>query len=319
MLYSTGSYSRHILASILETCVKRLLQVLEKRRDKRTLKYILTKYDAAGNIFLIVRSKSSIATQKQKAIYAKLALKMCANLTGASADGLLVVSSATNADFSMDVFNADGSWAERSGNGLRATVAYASQSLKRKKSWTVSCGSDVVAARIIEQSPKVGVLISAEVGSPVFAQTTMANLTVNRIPQLQTLKIGAKTIKYMPVEIGNPHAVIPVRAFPRDWETIGHRVSKHRAFKNDANVEFVKVVNRGKVEVRIFERGVGPTSSSGTGACAAVSVSKILRLVSSKVKVQFPQEQLTVNWKSIDSPIIVEGLAKELFTVQVTV
>ncbi len=275
------------------------------------MKYTFTKYDATGNVFLLCRSNSSLSSEIRKAVYSSLAQKICAPLTGAGADGVLVLSPARGADFTLDVFNADGSWAERSGNGLRAAAVFAQNEISRQKSWRISCGGSVITASVLKKTSPCVWQVSTEVGYPEIESAKLSELVA-----------GSKSIKYLPVTIGNPHAVIPVRAFPKDWVEIGRRVAVNRRFSEGVNVEFVKVVNRRRVEIRIFERGVGPTSSSGTGASASVAAMKVLGKVSGNVAVdsidlQSTKQRLDVSWIGLDEPVCVKGPVKELFTLQV--
>ena len=246
---------------------------------------------------------------------------MCARLTGADADGLLVIGPSKYTDVALDVFNADGSWAERSGNGLRIAVAHARKRSPRRKRWTISCGGDVVNAEVLRSVSGTETTIATEVGDPIFDASRKDSPPASS-PELKILRVGKTHVSYFEVEVGNPHAVIPLRRFPRDWKTIGEHISTHKRFAQGLNVEFARIVSPRKIEVKVFERGVGPTCSSGTGASAAVSALIATRQVSSKVTVHFPGEDTTghtlvVTWKDTSRPIVVSGSVRRLFELQV--
>ncbi len=282
-------------------------------KNEIVLKYTFTKYDATGNVFLLCRSRTSLFSGKRKAEYSAVARTMCAPLTGAGADGVLVLSPDKGVDFALDVFNADGSWAERSGNGLRAAAVFAQKEISRRRNWKISCGGAVITASVLEKTSPETWQVSTEVGYPEVERA-----------KLNELVIGSKRIKYLPMTIGNPHAVIPVKSFPKDWVEIGRRISSSRRFRDGVNVEFVKVVNRRKIQIRIFERGVGPTGSSGTGASASVAAMRVLGKVSGNVTVdsfdlQSVKQRLNVIWSGSDEPVHVRGSVRELFTLQVKI
>ncbi len=164
-------------------------------------------------------------------------------------------------------------------------------------------------------------MIATEVGCPVFENSLADLLERGERPKLKTIRIGKRSMSYLAVEVGNPHVVIPVRAFPKDWQKVSERISTHRQFTGGVNVEFTKVVTSRKVEVKVFERGVGETKSSGTGASAVVSALNTLGKVSAKTTVHFSQpdatgERLVVSWKDKLQPIVVSGTVRRLFDIE---
>jgi diaminopimelate epimerase len=272
-------------------------------------------------MFLLCRSRLSLVSDKRRSEYGNLARLMCSPVTGAGADGLLALGPAKDADFTLEVFNADGSWAERSGNGLRAAVVFAQKDSPRRRSWRILCGGDIVTAKVLKKTAASEWQVAAEVGSPKFDTSVIRQLENGETPKLRELVVRRKRVKYLPVTIGNPHAIIPVRTFPREWVEIARGFANHRRFIEGVNVEFVRVVNRRKIEMRIFERGVGPTGSSGTGASASVAVMKALGKVGGSVTVesldlQSVRRRLDVSWVDESQPITVKGSVKELLTAQ---
>lgn len=262
----------------------------------------LSKFDASGNTFLVCRSFGRATPQADRKRYGSLARRLCSGSAGFAADGLVVISSAARADFHMDVFNADGTWAERSGNGLRSAVAFAAAS-SRKKKWQVECFDDTIPAEI--QSASGGKRsISASIGTPASAPA-----------ELRTqIQVGLRKINYCPVSVGNPHAVVQVRNLPADWQQQAIGLAASGAFPDGVNVEFAKIINRRNVDALVFERGVGPTASSGTGAAACVVALRRLELLDATVRVSFPEHTLQVKWAGEGKPVFIHGPVVELFS-----
>lgn len=262
-----------------------------------------TKYDAAGNTFLVVEQGAKAVDRR---LYRRIAQELCDPGRGVGADGLLLMRPSSRADFALDIFNADGSWAERSGNGLRAAIAHALCERAGKTNWTIACQRECVAAKIISYSPQQTV-IQSEIGLPEFFEPeyTGTTLKISQAPQLTALR---KTYRYMRVSIGNPHIVIFVRSIPKNWIEIGRNISKSARLRNGANIEFVRPVGPSKIEVRVFERGVGPTESSGTGAAAALVALRTVGKVNKRAVVDFGLQKLSVSWTAemvtVTGPVI---------------
>ena len=114
----------------------------------------------------------------------------------------------------------------------------------------------------------------------------------------------------MPVtclSVGNPHTVLFVEDFNFDWKTLGADLEFHKAFPNQTNVEFVKIITRRKIEVADWERGVGPTGSSGTGAAAAVCAAVVAGQVDRKCEVKFGTGSLSIDWSEDTNHIYLTG------------
>lgn len=279
-------------------------QMKKMRKMKRLT---LSKFDASGNTFLVFRAVDKSTPESKKKRYGDLALKLCSRDVGFCADGVVVISDTAGADFHMDIFNADGSWAERSGNGMRSAVSFVSVG-SRKKKWLVECFDETVSAEIIVSSESRK-KIMASVGIPQIAEHGGNSADGLRYQ----LKVGMRSISYSPVSVGNPHAVVQVRNFPADWQAQASGLGASGGFPEGVNVEFAKIVNRRNVEVLVYERGVGPTASSGTGAAACMVALKRLDLVDGNLKVKFPKHALNVKWSGEEEPVFVTGNVSEVF------
>jgi diaminopimelate epimerase len=212
-----------------------------------------SKAHAYGNDFLFVRS-DDVAD----AALDRLARDMCARHTGAGADGLIVYDGDA-AGASMRLYNADGGRAEVSGNGVRALGAL----LLR-----------------LDDRPQAALTIYTDAGPKALVrtrrdgarQTFRASMGMPRdVRHLMPIEVAGEAVQVASLDMGNPQAVIlgPLPDEPR-FRRLGAALERHEMFPQGTNVEFADVEAPDRVRILIWERGVGPTSSSGTGSCAAL-------------------------------------------------
>ena len=214
-----------------------------------------TKMHGLGNDYVVVN-----ADRHPIADAPGLAKAACNRRFGIGADGLLLVSGAEGgADFRMRMFNVDGSEAEMCGNGLRCAARYA------REEGLIGGSGDVVAAT------GAGPLRIRFGESP---DDITVDMGAARVGTAQTLEIDGDVFEYVPVSIGNPHAVIYVDDVDdAPVTTLGPRIETHERFPDRTNVEFVEITSTGSVRQRTWERGCGETLACGTGACAVAAAS----------------------------------------------
>jgi diaminopimelate epimerase len=214
-----------------------------------------TKAHAYGNDFLYVP-----ATALADADHAASARRLCDRHRGVGADGLILYT-LTPQGATMKLLNADGSPSELSGNGLRGLAAIVAREWRRTGRESerdvvveTTAGSKRLA---LEDIAGMSYLFAAEMGPP----TGIAE---------RRLEAAGETVTATVLAVGNPQCVVLGR-LPDDerFERLGPALERHPAFPNRTNVEFAEVESPGRVRIRIWERGVGPTESSGTGSCAA--------------------------------------------------
>jgi diaminopimelate epimerase len=218
------------------------------------------KAHACGNDFLIINEH--LAARR----HADLARKLCSRNTSVGADGIEFLERRPNGEFFLRLFNADGSEAELSGNGTRCVAAWLAHSEGLKETALGTHGG-VRNCRVIEASDP-NYLIESEMGVPrVMPRTIVVD--------------GVGNVAGAMVNVGNPHFVIlvetadfSVQGLP--WQEIGGRISSSPLFPHGTNVEFVRVLSEAEIAFRIFERGCGPTTSSGTGTCASSAAAMVL-------------------------------------------
>ena len=223
------------------------------------------KAHACGNDFLIL--EEAVAGS----VHAALARRLCARNTGIGADGIEFLDRQSarraNGEFFLRLFNADGSEAELSGNGTRCVAAWLARSEDLREVALVTKGG-VRRCRVMQANGPL-YLIESEMGVPRVAARTI------EIP-------GVGAVAGAMVNVGNPHFVLFVEredfgAHGMTWQELGARISSNPLFPQGTNVEFVQVRAADEIAFRIYERGCGPTLSSGTGTCASSAAAMILR------------------------------------------
>lgn len=219
------------------------------------------KAHACGNDFLII--EESLAQRR----HAELSRKLCARNTSVGADGIEFLDRRPNGDFFLRLFNADGSEAELSGNGTRCVAAWLASNEGRQN---VALGTHggVRTCHVVEAADPL-YLIESEMGIPRVMPRTIELPGVGNVP-------GAM------VNVGNPHFVLFVdtddfSAHGHTWQQLGAHISNSPLFPHGTNVEFVRVLSSSEIAFRIYERGCGPTTSSGTGTCASCAAAIALR------------------------------------------
>jgi diaminopimelate epimerase len=254
-----------------------------------------TKMHGAGNDFLVVRSAG------EERDWNTLSVAMCHRNLGVGADGLMLVLPSDRADFRMRLFNADGSEAEVSGNGVRCLVKYAvERGIAQARHGIVSIEAihDILQARIFIEDDRV-VRSRLSMGIPRFEPADIPVLTRQPAPVLDmTVDIGDNQVAVSCMSIGNPHAVQIVESGPAAYplETVGPRVESHAAFPARINFGVARVLAPDRMDVRVWERGAGETLACGSGCCAAMVVARIKGLVGDKVDITQPGGLLTVEW-----------------------
>ena len=219
------------------------------------------KAHACGNDFLILEEQ--LAQRR----HAELARKLCSRNTSVGADGIEFLERRANGELFLRLFNADGSEAELSGNGTRCVAAWLAKS-EGLTEVALGTHGGVRACRLIEADDPV-YLIESEMGVPRV------------MPRAIELP-GVGVVEGAMVNVGNPHYVLFVdsddfSAHGMSWQELGAKISTSPLFAHGTNVEFVKVLGEEEIAFRIFERGCGPTTSSGTGTCASSAAAMALR------------------------------------------
>lgn len=246
-----------------------------------------TKAHGAGNDFLL--SWSDLVPGGDRPLIARA---ICNRHTGIGADGWILLRETT-----IQLFNADGSAAEISGNGTRCAAALLLDSGGAQGDVTITTGAGPKHLRLIDRSGRRFVF-EMDMGQPVFQQ--------DQVRFLLPLRHGAKEVAIL--DVGNPQCVVFVDRFPPDWETLGAEIEGHPHFPKRTNVSFVRAVDRHTIEARFYERGAGVTLSSGTGSTGAAVASILRGVAASPVRVLASGgEALDLRW---DKSVYLTGPAE---------
>jgi len=230
---------------------------------------------ACGNDFLLIEGMHAPDD------LAGFTRRICDRHCGIGADGVEWLFPVSDADVRARLLNADGSEAEISGNGTRCVAAW----------WALEHGKQKVVVRT-GAGLKTCTLLGGN-GKEFEFETEMGEPQVGEEFSIQ-LAFGQ--VRGVPVSVGNPHFVVFVEEFAPGWQAEAAEIGKHHDFKYGINVELVRIRNKEEIDARFFERGVGETSSSGTGSCAAAVASIFTQKAISPVVVLAPGGAQTVRW-----------------------
>ena len=268
-----------------------------------------TKMHGLGNDYLFIETEKNAIDDP-----AELSRRMSHRHLGAGADGIILIMPGDAAEFSMRIFNADGSEAETCGNGIRCFAKYVyERGLTDKTEFVIDTlgGPNRVALEC--DNGKV-VSVRSNMGRPKFERSEIPMEGPPGQAIEEALELDDEVVKVTCVNVGNPHAVVFTEdATKIDLAKIGPKIENHPKFPERTNVEFVNVIDRENIVMRIWERGSGITMASGSGSCGAALASMITGRVERKVQVHLVFGQLGVEWAE-DGDVYQEGPATEVYT-----
>lgn len=261
---------------------------------------LFTKAQACGNDFLVITEEAAGESDR-----GELARRLCARTTGVGADGVAFLRPSGRLSGQIRLYNADGSVAEISGNGTRTVAAWMAE-VAGAGPGEVLCietgaGTRLCTIDAVERAGGYRVQVTTGMGVPTLEEATVS------------LGDGAR-IAGVRVSMGNPHLVALAdderfTVAGRPWERAGAEICTHPDFPRQTNVEFLRISGPGEVEIRIFERGVGPTMSSGTGTSAAAAAAIARWGCRPPLRVLAPGGTQVVAWEGADRELLLTGPA----------
>ncbi len=271
------------------------------------------KFHGFGNDYIVIeREKMGPSVS-----LTDLAVEICSRSTGVGADGIAILEKrdGTDADYFCEIVNPDGSLAGFSGNGTRCAVAY----LHFSGSWTgkrlrLGTRSGVKVYDLIEKRGEGEFWFEAEIGKPRFSSDEIPVITPSPRDRVveEPITIDGDDYTFSAVNVGNPVACIFVDDFDIDWRAVGRSMETHERFPERVNVVFVSVTDRENIAIRIWERGAGETSASGTCASGAAVLSALLGKTGRRVDVDSEGGTTTIHWRE-DDEIVIKGSAELAF------
>ncbi len=246
----------------------------------------ITKMQGCGNDFVILDYSEY---EKINMPMSDLAVKLCDRHFGIGADGMIIPDTKPNGetDIAWYFYNSDGSTAQMCGNGMRCFAKYVyDKKLVDKKQFSVKTLAGIIKPEIQDNGT-----VKVNMGTPILEDA--------KIPFKgeRTVQIRDKKFDLTPVSMGNPHCIIFTQEDPMHLaQNYGPDMEKHPYFPEKTNTEFVKILSRNEIDMRVYERGCGITLACGTGACASVVACVLNNLTEQNVKVNLLGGSVNVEW-----------------------
>ena len=235
---------------------------------------------------------------------------------GIGSDGLILIDKPenNNSDFKMRIFNSDGSEAEMCGNGIRCVAKFIHDNeLSNKDKISIDTLSGIKKVKIIEDNNGTCNDVIVDMGEPIFQDKNIPYDVYEPFNKDLDLNVNGEKMRFTVVSMGNPHAITFVDDVDSiEIEEIGPVVENNPIFPNKTNVEFVQIIDKNNIKVRVWERGAGETKACGTGACAAVVASGLNGYTDENVTVRLPGGILKIEWGK-DNHIYMQGPATSVF------
>jgi diaminopimelate epimerase len=269
-----------------------------------------TKMQGCGNDYVYV---DCTVTQLENP--AEIARKVSDRHYGIGSDGLILIKSSDKADFFMEMYNADGSRAQMCGNGIRCVGKYVYDfGLTDKTEISVDT---LAGIKYLKLNVKNGRTESVRVnmGSPILNAAEIPVISPNTQAVDEPIEVDGKLYRMTCVSMGNPHAVVFVDSTDNlPIEEIGPKFENHERFPERINTEFVQVIDRRTLKMRVWERGSGETLACGTGACASLVAGVQNGLCEDCAKLVLLGGTLEITWDRKANVIYMEGPAATVFT-----
>ena len=261
------------------------------------------KMHGAGNRIVVVDQRRDDLPPPDRATLRRLG----DDATGLGFDQLMWVGPPRNGsmDASYRVFNADGGEVEQCGNGVRCVAAMLAAEANGKRDLRLGSLAGLIETRVLDDG-----LVAVNMGAPVFDP---ARIPFDAAQESQRYEIAVDDGKLVAsvLSMGNPHCVLEVDDVARaEVVRLGQALGRHARFPAGVNVGFMRVRDRGNIDLRVHERGVGETPACGTGACAAVVAGRRLGELDETVSVHLPGGRLVVSWKGASEPVWLTGNAE---------
>lgn len=270
-----------------------------------------TKMQGCGNDYVYIDGgKERIPAEKKPAFVRRLSDRHF----GIGGDGVIFINPSDKADFEMEMYNADGTRAEMCGNGIRCVGKFVyDKGLTEKTDITVISAGKVKYLTLFVKDGKVET-VKVNMGAPELAAALVPVVCDKGQAVDEPVAVQGKEYRMTCVSMGNPHAVVFMDDVESlNIETIGPHFENHERFPKRTNTEFVKVIDKSTVQMRVWERGTGETLACGTGACATVVACVLNGLTGETVTVKLLGGDLLVTWDRAANLVYMTGPAATVF------
>ncbi|MBD2245541.1 diaminopimelate epimerase [Nostoc sp. FACHB-888] len=271
-----------------------------------------TKYHGLGNDFILIDNRLS----SEPVVTPEQAIKLCDRHFGIGADGVIFALPGENGtDYTMRIFNSDGSEPEMCGNGIRCLAGFLADlegEFRNKDSYRIHTLGGVMTPQLLSNGQ-----VKVDMGLPrLLAGEIPTTLTPNEEKVIsQPLEVAGQTWDVTCVNMGNPHCITFVEDVAAiELETIGPKFEHHPVFPQRINTEFIQVVRSDYLKMRVWERGAGITLACGTGACASLVAGVLTEKCDRTATIELPGGSLQIEWSEIDQRVYMTGPAERVFT-----
>jgi len=271
------------------------------------------KMHGLGNDFIMLDDRDKAIAGHTD--YPDLAVRLCHRRLGIGADGIILARHSHTHDIRFVILNSDGSEPEMCGNGMRCFAKYLYEgNILAKDEIRVETLAGTVVPRISQKENGQVVSVCVDMGPPRLVPEQIPVVHDGDTALGVPIETGQGEVRVSCVSMGNPHAVIFVDDLSRtDIETIGPMVENHPCFPEKTNVEFIEVLSRTALKMRVWERGAGITLACGTGACAAVTAAHLTKRAGRQVRVHLDGGDLDISWDESSGHIFKTGPARTAF------
>lgn len=277
-----------------------------------------TKMHGCGNDYIYIDGAKEKVDRDEKS---ELVRRLSDRHFGIGGDGVIFINPSAEADFEMEMYNADGSRAEMCGNGIRCVGKYVyDKGLTDKKEISIiSCGKVKYLELIVEGEGR-GEVVKARVnmGSPILNPELVPVKAEGERVVDEPIEVNGAEYRMTCVSMGNPHAVVFMdNVADLKIEQIGPGFENHERFPNRTNTEFVQVIDKKNVFMRVWERGTGETLACGTGCCATAVACILNGLTDDEITVKLLGGELQIKWDGDKNLIFMTGPATTVFNGEV--
>ena len=276
------------------------------------MEFNFSKWQACGNDFVLVNAFNN---EDISEIIAN-AEKICDRHFGVGADGVIFILPSKIADFRMQIINSDGSEAEMCGNGIRCFAKCVKEAnLTDKNKFTVETGAGIIIPEIMEDGT-----VHVDMGEPILEgdKIPVSGFGNNQVVN-EDITVDGQTYKMTCVSMGNPHCIVFVDDINNvELEKIGPKFETNPVFPKKTNTEFVEVLDRNTVNMRVWERGSDETLACGTGACATTVACILNDKTENEVTVHLLGGDLKIRWDREANQVYMTGPATVVFDGEIT-
>ena len=281
------------------------------------MKLAFTKMEGCGNDYVYVNGFTQSVPEEEKPA---LVRRLSDRHFGIGGDGVIFINPAKEADFEMEMWNADGTRSEMCGNGIRCVARYVYDfGLTDQKEFSIVSAGKVKYMTLYEQDGQISA-VRVNMGQPIL-EADQIPVRADHSPVINVpIEVQGKEYRMTCVSMGNPHAVVFVdstKDFP--LEQVGPYFENHPCFPNRTNTEFVQVIDRSRVRMRVWERGTGETLACGTGCCATAVACVLNGLTDNAITVEVLGGALQIEWDRDNDLVWMTGPATVVFSGEIEI